>query len=195
VRANQPDGDGGNPHQDPEEPELIGLDPHSDIGYFKQGNRSGQDCKNPAAADDPPPTAKRHSRQRESCNHKPQHIDRTVHLYQQGFKRRRVHGFHGRPSSPACVCAAAGVPNLLFHDLRRTGARNLRRLGVAESVIMDIGGWKTREVFERYNIVNQEDLAEAAGRLDAKRENREIGHSLATVEGKQTKANGVANVQ
>ena len=33
---------------------------------------------------------------------------------------------------------------LIFHDLRRTGARNLRRLGVSEGVIMQIGGWRTR---------------------------------------------------
>jgi integrase len=28
------------------------------------------------------------------------------------------------------VCTRAGVPDLLFHDLRRSGVRNLRRLGV-----------------------------------------------------------------
>jgi integrase len=67
------------------------------------------------------------------------------------------------------ACAAAGVPGLLFHDLRRTGARNLRRLGVAEGTIMKIGGWKTRSVFERYNIVSLDDLSDAAARLDEKR--------------------------
>ncbi len=30
------------------------------------------------------------------------------------------------------TCVAASVPKLLFHDLRRTAARNLRRAGVAE---------------------------------------------------------------
>lgn len=104
----------------------------------------------------------------------------------------RVKDFRG---AWAKVCAAAGVPDLLFHDLRRTGARNLRRLGVSEGVIMRIGGWKTRNVFERYNIVDQADLADAARRLDEKRGNREFGHSLATVEAVETREKGAGNVQ
>ena len=59
------------------------------------------------------------------------------------------------------ACVAAGVPDLLVHDLRRTGARNLRRAGVSEGVIMKIGGWKTRSMFDRYNIVDQKDMRDA----------------------------------
>jgi len=65
------------------------------------------------------------------------------------------------------ACAAVGLPGLLFHDLRRSGARNLRRAGVDEHVIQRIGGWKTSSMFKRYDIVDERDLAEAGGRLTA----------------------------
>ena len=58
---------------------------------------------------------------------------------------------------------------LILHDSRRTAARNLRRAGVAEKVIMQIGGWKTRSVFERYNIVDQSDVREAFRKLEQHR--------------------------
>ena len=68
------------------------------------------------------------------------------------------------------------ILGLLFHDLRRTAARNLRKAGVAEGVIMKIGGWRTRSVFERYAIVSQSDIADAIGRLEI-RDGHSLGHS------------------
>jgi integrase len=65
------------------------------------------------------------------------------------------------------ACTKAGVPGLLFHDLRRTAVRNLRRAGVAESVIMKITGHRTRGVFERYNITDQTDTQEAGRMAEA----------------------------
>jgi integrase len=58
---------------------------------------------------------------------------------------------------------------LILHDTRRTAARNLRRAGVSESVIMRIGGWKTASVFKRYDIVDQADIADAVTKLEAQR--------------------------
>jgi hypothetical protein len=84
--------------------------------------------------------------------------------------------------SEKCECPKQSQPTkyvgLIFHDLRRTAARNLRRAGNAEGVIMKIGGWRTRSVFERYAIVSQSDISDALRNL----EKFENGHSSGTVE-------------
>ena len=76
---------------------------------------------------------------------------------------------------------------LMVHDLRRTGARNLRRLGIAESVAMKITGHKTANVFKRYDIVDESDLADAAARLDQK-----FGQTLGIIAENSTKNEAAA---
>lgn len=67
---------------------------------------------------------------------------------------------------------AAGVPSLLLHDFRRSAARNLLRAGVNRDVAKRITGHKTDSMFSRYNIVAENDLAEAAEKLESRRNGR-----------------------
>jgi integrase len=59
------------------------------------------------------------------------------------------------------ACKSAGVPELKFHDLRRTAMRNIRRAGVPQVVSMRIAGHRTDSRKRRYNIVDIEDIKTA----------------------------------
>lgn len=57
---------------------------------------------------------------------------------------------------------AAGVPGLLFHDLRRTATRNLIRAGVDPKIAMKITGHETEAMLRRYDISAEDDVRDAA---------------------------------
>jgi integrase len=59
------------------------------------------------------------------------------------------------------ACLAAGLTGKLFHDFRRTAARNMIRGGVPQSVAMRITGHETDSMFRRYDIASSDDKLNA----------------------------------
>lgn len=106
---------------------------------------------------------------------------RPVGNFRKSWTRACVRAGLGRFLCPACEGALdeklhcsncqnrPALPTyqgLIFHDLRRTGVRNLVRAGVPERVAMAISGHRSRAIFERYNIVSGRDLRDAGRKLE-----------------------------
>jgi integrase len=115
-------------------------------------------------------------------NNEPRIIPMAEELYQTilalhpgdqhgGAAKGLVFTNHGRPirfiyNAWREAVKRAGLPGLLLHDCRRTTVRNLVRAGVPEKIATTITGHKTRSVFDRYNIVVERDLRDAAVKLE-----------------------------
>jgi len=56
---------------------------------------------------------------------------------------------------------------ILFHDFRRTAARDKLRAGVPTTVIMALQGWKTEGMFRRYAITSHEDQLAAIEKVSS----------------------------
>lgn len=66
------------------------------------------------------------------------------------------------------LAKAAGMPELLLHDFRRAAVRNMVRAGVSKHVAKRISGHTTDSIFDRYDIVDETDLEEAARKMEAR---------------------------
>jgi integrase len=75
---------------------------------------------------------------------------------------------------------AAGVPEALFHDLRRTALTNMIEAGFSEKEAMEISGHKTRAVFDRYHIVSETRLKQLAAKLEQHMQTKEANDTPKT---------------
>jgi integrase len=83
------------------------------------------------------------------------------------------------------ACQEAGLSGKIPHDFRRTAVRNMVRAGIPERVAMEIAGHKTRAIFDRYHIVSEGDLKEAAQKIDQMisiANGHNFGHNLSNSE-------------
>ena len=60
----------------------------------------------------------------------------------------------------------AGLSNFRFHDLRHTWASWHRQAGTSCDELKDLGGWKSRQMVDRYAKFATENLRTAAARIE-----------------------------
>ena len=94
------------------------------------------------------------------------------------IRDKHVFLFKGKPikdirTALENACQIAGIPygrseedGFVFHDTRHCFNTNMRKSGVAESVIMKITGHSTREMFVRYDSVDTEDTQRAVTQME-----------------------------
>jgi integrase len=61
----------------------------------------------------------------------------------------------------------AGIKDFRFHDLGHCAATNLRRAGIDTATAMKIVGHKSEKMWKRYNSIEENDLVNAASKLNA----------------------------
>jgi integrase len=62
----------------------------------------------------------------------------------------------------------AGLSDLRFHDLRHTWASWHRQAGTSCDELKDLGGWKSRQMVDRYSKYATEHLSLAAARIESR---------------------------
>jgi integrase len=98
---------------------------------------------------------------------------------QASGKDNHVFQYKGKPithnfaRSLRRACEAAGIKygrfvkgGFIFHDLRHTFNTNMRKAGIAEGVIMKITGHSTREMFDRYDTIDEDDTKKAVKQFE-----------------------------
>ncbi|MCG6538087.1 MAG: site-specific integrase, partial [Syntrophales bacterium LBB04] len=156
-------------------------------GYYA-GMRKGEvlnltwdkvDMKNRIIALDAADTKDREARRVPICDalHKIlEKVPKAIH--DKEIHKNHVFLFKGKPvkdirTALTRACRDAGIPygrgtkgGFVFHDTRHCFNTNMRKSGVPESVIMNITGHSTREMFLRYDSVDATDTRKAVDQME-----------------------------
>lgn len=96
-----------------------------------------------------------------------------VLVEQIGKHSRNCFTYQGKPigweltnSAWHSALQKAGIENLRFHDLRHTWASWHRQAGTSCDELKDLGGWKSRQMVDRYAKYATEHLTVAAKRIE-----------------------------
>lgn len=102
---------------------------------------------------------------------------------EQGKHPRYCFTFKGGPirwgvSNSAWLTALrkAEIQDFRFHDLRHTWASWHRQAGTSCDELKDLGGWKSRQMVDRYAKFATEQLTEAAARIESHPEGNDGGN-------------------
>lgn len=127
---------------------------------------------------EPEDTKDKEARQIPICNELCAILSSLPNRIHESDADNHVFQFHGKPIRDIRDgfkkgCSDAGIPygrkekdGFVFHDLRHTFNTNMRKAGVTESVIMDITGHSTREMFDRYNRIDEDDTRQAIEQME-----------------------------
>jgi integrase len=97
----------------------------------------------------------------------------------QAIHDNHVFLFRGKPvknirKSLANGCKKPKIPygrfvkdGFVFHDLRHSFNTHMRKAGIPESIIMDVTGHSTREIFNKYNTIDMDDRKQAINLFQA----------------------------
>jgi integrase len=110
--------------------------------------------------------------------------DMEIYLRQQRERcpKKNPYVFFGERNHPVSdrlygwkeAVERAGLGGLIFHDLRRTGVRDMKRAGISDSVAMKISGHLTRSMLDRYNIIDEADITDAAEKVNVYRARKRV---------------------
>lgn len=76
------------------------------------------------------------------------------------------------------ACKESGLTCKIPRDFRRTAIRNMVWAGISEHVAMKMSGHKTRDVFDRYDLVSESELREAAHKLSERLSGRTMTKAM-----------------